>query len=286
MLSQPIVSNCSVESFNIGVLLGFARLNVFQFNATFSCPCNHSRTDEHLVRYATQRDLSPRMLKRYAVLATFLDEHYSSLTSHFRDQTPYSSIEELVKLHRISEQAASDIAKQVISGEMIASDVKACAEQVVRKFSVKAHESTRSEARRATLLLREAVHLEIERKYSLNKRHRAMPHLSKLFTLDSALIQALRQAVSKMPAAAALVFGSYADGTHSEDSDIDILVVSDDLSKVSAGALFKPLARQVEKEINITLVGSKEFAERKLNTEGFWFNVFKNPIVLKGEFQT
>lgn len=119
---------------------------------------------EHLVQYASQRDLSPRMLKRYAVLATFLDEHYPKLIKHFRDQTPYSSIEELIKLHRISEQAAADIARQVISGEMIASDVKACAEQIGGQSAVKAHESTRSEARRATLLLREAVHLEIERK--------------------------------------------------------------------------------------------------------------------------
>lgn len=86
-----------------------------------------------------------------------------------------------------------------------------------------------------------------------------------------------------MPVMVALVFESYANGTQSESSDIDILVVSDELSKVSAGALFKPLAREVGKEINVTLVGSKEFAECKLKTEGFWFKVFKNPILLKGE---
>lgn len=45
MLSQPIIANCSIEAFNIGVLLGLARLNVFQFDSALLCPSHHGSTD-------------------------------------------------------------------------------------------------------------------------------------------------------------------------------------------------------------------------------------------------
>ena len=45
MLSQPVVTNRSVESFNVSVLLGLSGLNIFQIDSAFFCPVHHCTAD-------------------------------------------------------------------------------------------------------------------------------------------------------------------------------------------------------------------------------------------------
>lgn len=54
--------------------------------------------------------------------------------------------------------------------------------------------------------------------------------------IDENLLNDLKHQVNAMPIKAAFDFGSYANGTHSDESDIDVLVVTDQLSKITAKA--------------------------------------------------
>lgn len=72
-------------------------------------------------------------------------------------------------------------------------------------------------------------------------------------------------------------------GTYTDESDIDVLVVTDQLSKISAKAAFKPLGRKLNKEIDVIVISSAEFATIDLDSDGFWSAVLKNAIPLKTE---
>lgn len=63
--------------------------------------------------------------------------------------------------------------------------------------------------------------------------------------MDKDLLNDLQNQVDALPIKAAFVFGSYAKGTQTSDSDIDMLVLTDQLSKISAKAAFKPLGRKL-----------------------------------------
>lgn len=72
-------------------------------------------------------------------------------------------------------------------------------------------------------------------------------------------------------------------GTYTDESDIDVLVVTDQLSKISAKAAFKPLGRKLNKEIDVIVISSAEFATIDLDSDGFLSAVLKNAIPLKTE---
>lgn len=111
----------------------------------------------HLAAYAEGNGLSGRMLKRYVALASFVDEHFPGHINKFTDQTPYSSIEELLKLHKINPAKAAVIAESVIKGEMIAAHVKQLIGSESSGAGKRPLDNTRSEARKAAFKLEEVV---------------------------------------------------------------------------------------------------------------------------------
>lgn len=114
-------------------------------------------TADHLAFYAESNRLSTRMLKRYIALKAFVDEHFPKHLNKFTDQTPYSSIEELLKLHKINPAKAAQIAESVISGQMIAANVRQLIESESSGAGNRGVDSTRSEARKAAFQLQHAV---------------------------------------------------------------------------------------------------------------------------------
>ncbi|PZO12711.1 MAG: hypothetical protein DCE87_14520 [Betaproteobacteria bacterium] len=101
--------------------------------------------------------------------------------------------------------------------------------------------------------------------------------------MDTDLLSDLEHQVEMLPIKAAFIFGSYAKGTQTSDSDIDLLVITDELSKITAGAAFKPLGRKLNIKIDVLAISSAEFAAIDQTKDGFWSAVLKNAIPIKTE---
>lgn len=101
--------------------------------------------------------------------------------------------------------------------------------------------------------------------------------------IDTEVVNKLKHQVNALPITAAFIFGSYAAGTQTSDSDIDLLVITDELSKITAGAAFKPLGRKLNIKIDVLAISSAEFAAIDQTEEGFWLAVLKNAIPIKTE---
>ena len=97
------------------------------------------------------------------------------------------------------------------------------------------------------------------------------------------LLNELRHQIETLPIKTAYIFGSYATGTQTSDSDIDVLVVTDQMSKISAKAAFQPLSRKLNIKIDVLAISSAEFATIDQDNDGFWSAVLKNAIQLKTE---
>ena len=83
----------------------------------------------------------------------------------------------------------------------------------------------------------------------------------------------------QMPGVISIVlYGSFADGTYSEKSDMDILII--------APAKTKPLLDKIEKalntEINIQIFSLGQWIKMKDDNKGFYESVIRNHVLLYG----
>ena len=82
----------------------------------------------------------------------------------------------------------------------------------------------------------------------------------------------------------AFIYGSIAKGTEHGDSDIDVMLVADELSYSDVMALLEPAEKQLDRTINPTLFTPKEFSQRIKSNQNFVKKVMQQPkIWLKGE---
>ena len=103
------------------------------------------------------------------------------------------------------------------------------------------------------------------------KHHRANPdspvfaELRGLVVKTVALAEPLRDALKPLEdrIALALVYGSVARGTATADSDVDLLVVADDLTLEELYSVLAPAEATLMRQINPTLYTETEFAARK-----------------------
>lgn len=100
----------------------------------------------------------------------------------------------------------------------------------------------------------------------------------KTFALAVPLKQALKPLEPRIDLA--FVYGSQAKGTDTVSSDIDLLVVSDELTLEELFSTLAPLERQLRRPVNPTLLTSEEFGSRKLDPGSFINRVLQDELIL------
>jgi predicted nucleotidyltransferase len=77
----------------------------------------------------------------------------------------------------------------------------------------------------------------------------------------------------------ALLFGSFAKGNMTQESDMDILIIGDSKPDLS---VFKEIGNLLSREINIKYVSEKQFSNGLENNDPLIMEAVANHIVLKG----
>lgn len=116
--------------------------------------------------------------------------------------------------------------------------------------------------------------------YLANHRHPAFGDLKSLLLKTSALGDTLRDTLVALEGkiAAAFIFGSFAAGTESPTSDIDLLVVGD-LSSREASGLLGSLARKLGREFNPIVYTAEELRKRVKRKSRFIQEVIRGPKI-------
>ncbi len=96
----------------------------------------------------------------------------------------------------------------------------------------------------------------------------------------------LRKAIApcKDSIALAILYGSLARGTERADSDVDVLLVSDELALEDVFRLFQPVEKGLERRVNPTLYTMAEYRRRRQEGNAFLEKVLGDDyIVLKDD---
>lgn len=121
-----------------------------------------------------------------------------------------------------------------------------------------------------------------------NQKHYEANHDSPLFEelcsiigktigLQESIRAALEPLAEKI--SLALIYGSVAKRSDSAASDIDLLLVSDELMLEEVYAALAPVEELLDRRVNPTLLNSKEFRRRRKSKSGFLPRVLSGPTI-------
>lgn len=115
-------------------------------------------------------------------------------------------------------------------------------------------------------------------RYQANRDCPVFAELAGLFRKTSGVVSVLAEALQSLRPAAelALVFGSIANGTENDHSDVDLLLIAD-CSFGDAVKALHPAQATLQREINPVLYTATEFAKRIESRDGFVQNILANP---------
>lgn len=116
--------------------------------------------------------------------------------------------------------------------------------------------------------------------YQANRSRPAFEDLKRVFLKTVALGDALRTALAPLAdrVRVAFVYGSYAGGQETAQSDIDLLLVGT-LSAREAATVLGPLGRDLEREFNPAIYPPEEFRKKARAGHHFVTEVLKGPKV-------
>jgi predicted nucleotidyltransferase len=116
--------------------------------------------------------------------------------------------------------------------------------------------------------------------YRAVAHHPAFPALRSLVLTTVGVYDALREAVAGLGAAidAAFVYGSFARGDESAESDVDVMVVGSVSRRALASAL-APAARELGRELNPVILSAEEFTARRQSGDHFLEAVLAEPRI-------
>ena len=123
--------------------------------------------------------------------------------------------------------------------------------------------------------------VEGNRKYfQANRNALIFMDLRSLLAKTAGFAEAFRERLQKKAASidAAFIFGSFAQGTETTESDIDLLVIGR-LSGRELSRMLAPLKNELGREINPITITPDEFVERVEQKEPFILSVIEEPKI-------
>jgi predicted nucleotidyltransferase len=118
-----------------------------------------------------------------------------------------------------------------------------------------------------------------QKHYQANPACPVFGELRGLILKTVGLVDVLRRALAPVASgvSAAFVYGSVAKGTDTADSDIDLLVVSEDLSYAQLYEALEGAARQLGRTANPTVYTRAEFDQRRREENAFVTRMLEQP---------
>lgn len=117
------------------------------------------------------------------------------------------------------------------------------------------------------------------KKYFLNEKYALLPEIEKLFMSAHGLPRVLSEALKGIRGLSrAFIFGSYAEGTFSDESDVDLLLIGSH-SSLAAKRVILPLQKTLGREFNIIDMTDGEFERKMRGKDPFFTNVMKGKLV-------
>ena len=119
-----------------------------------------------------------------------------------------------------------------------------------------------------------------EKYYRANADSAVFDELQSLAVKTTGMLDVLREALAshRSQIDVAVVFGSIADGTYTEKSDVDLLVVGD-VDPLDLHAAVSQAEQKLRRSVNYTILSPEEFAKRQSEQEGFIANVLAGPKI-------
>ena len=124
-----------------------------------------------------------------------------------------------------------------------------------------------------------------QKHYQANRNSPIFKELCSIILKTVGLEEPIREAVESLPGETifAMIYGSVAKRTDRSSSDIDLLIVSDDLTLEQTYSVLAPVEKRLDRRINPSLYNSREFAERRESENPFLMRILEGPtIILKG----
>ncbi len=101
--------------------------------------------------------------------------------------------------------------------------------------------------------------------------------VKKTVGLKQPLLDALEPIKQKIELA--FVYGSVAKGSDTSSSDIDLLIVSDELALADVFSILSPLEDQIGRQVSPTLYNSAEFSDKRKTKKSFISKVLTAPVI-------
>ena len=110
-----------------------------------------------------------------------------------------------------------------------------------------------------------------QKHYQANPECPVFDELTGLVRKTVAIVEPIRQGLEALVdrIELALIYGSVVKGTDTATSDIDLLVVADDMTLEEVYSSLAPVEASLDRQISPTLYASKEFADRKAAGNAF-----------------
>lgn len=125
-----------------------------------------------------------------------------------------------------------------------------------------------------------------QRHYQANAAAPIYAELCSLMRKTVAAVDPLRRGLGRLrgEVTLALLYGSVAKGSDKASSDLDVLIVADDLSLETVYAALAPVERELGRRVSPTLYSVEEFRRRRREDQSFLNRVLAgNTVVLIGD---
>lgn len=119
--------------------------------------------------------------------------------------------------------------------------------------------------------------------YSANRSNQIYNEIHSIVLKTTGLVGVLREALSDHRIEIAFVFGSFAEGEETSDSDVDLLIIGN-IGFREVIRLLSGITEKIEREINPVVLTREEYTKRRRSDDHFVHNVLGGTkLFVKGD---